>query len=419
MHYQARTGWLQVPAVFRGWGIVASLFVSEMFAVGCTAYAFGLYVVPASEELGLSRASANSGLILLMVGMGVASPILGKLLDRFPARNVIVIGAMMLGAGFAVIALSETLWLLAVSLFLLAGPGAAAIGPLTASTVISRWFTLHRGKALGVGAAGTSLGGAMLVPLIALSLDYLTWRETLLLQGGVITLLVSFIAWRTVVSRPQDIGLHPDGADAPARVDHCAQADMKRWSPRELLRSRDFWCLSVAVSITFGVSQAILVSLVPYASDMDISPQKASFLVSVSAFSSIIGKLAVGALSDHMNKKILMFVIISFVFIKLGALYVQPDYMVLLMVLVVSGIALGGELPVWAALVAERFGAASYGTTMGLMTLINTVVNIAALRFIGDVYDRTGGYDLAFQVFALTIVVALVATACMTKVRKA
>ncbi len=406
------------PRIFYGWWVVAAVFVAEMFAIGSTSYAFGLFVVPAGEEFGLNRATANTGLILLLLGMGLSAPLIGRLLDVFPVRNVLVCGALCMSAGFLVLATATELWIMAAALLLLVGPGAGAIGPLSAATVVSRWFNRHRGKALGVTAVATSLGGSVLVPVMAFNLEMFGWRTTLMIQAALIATVVSLIAWTMVRDRPEHLGLLADGDDEPSEAASSAR-ETAVWRYAQLVRNRDFWCISLAVGLTFAVSQAILVSLVPYATDIGIGTRQAAMLISVLAFSSILGKLTFGAIADKVDKRWLLLVIICFILLQLAVLLVQPGFWVLLVILSVAGFATGGELPVWAALVADRFGSVSYGSVMGAMNLLNVMANLIALRYVGEAFDRTGDYRFAFTSFLAVVIVAIIATLLISQPRAA
>jgi MFS family permease len=400
--------------VFYGWWIVAAVFVCEMFAIGSTSYAFGLFVIPVGEELGLSRADANTGLILLLAGMGASAPLTGRLLDKVPVRAVLVGGALTMGVGFVVLALAHSPWVMGASMLLLVGPGAGAIGPLSATTVVTRWFNRSRGKAMGLTAVATSVGGSVLVPVMAFNLSLLGWRSTLLLQGLLIATVVSVIAWIFVRDRPADVGLQTDGC-IEGDEQPLSESENVSWTLRALFKCRDFWCITVAVGLTFAVSQAILASLIPYARDINIGVGQASFLVSALALSSIAGKLAFGTIADRVDKRWLLLVIILFIIVQLATLLAQPGFVTLLLILSVAGFATGGELPVWAALVADRFGSLSYGSVMGTMNLLNMLGSLVALRFIGETYDRTGNYQLALQSFLVVVVVAVVATSLITR----
>ena len=58
---------------------------------------------PASEDLGLSRANANTGLILINLGMAALSPIVGRMLDVYPIRRIMFAGALLFGASFVIL----------------------------------------------------------------------------------------------------------------------------------------------------------------------------------------------------------------------------------------------------------------------------------------------------------------------------
>src|SRR5699024_735440 len=81
---------------------------------------------------------------------------------------------------------------------------------------------------------------------------------------------------------------------------------------------------------------------------------------------------------------------------------------VLLSCVALLGVAVGGVFPVWTTLMAWLFGARSYGTVMGLMMIIMQPFAVMALRFIGEVYDRSGSYIPAFGIFIGLVITAIV-----------
>ena len=63
------------------------------------------------------------------------------------------------------------------------------------------------------------------------------------------------------------------------------------------------------------------------------------------------------------------------------------------------GVTSGTIPPIYQALVPDRFGLASFGTVRGMIVPITAGTGAVAVRFIGEVFDRTGGYDIGFMVF--------------------
>lgn len=115
-----------------------------------------------------------------------------------------------------------------------------------------------------------------------------------------------------------------------------------------------------------------------------------------------------------MDKRWLLLIVVGAVLIEQSALLAEPGFTTLLVVCGIAGFASGGTLPVWAALIGERFGARSFGYVMGLMNPVNMVVSLVAIGFVGRVFDTTRSYDLAFKVFLGVAVVAAVLTALIT-----
>lgn len=378
----------------RRWRIVAAVFVCEMLSVGSTSYAYGLFIEPLQREFDLSRAEANTGLVLLILGMAIAAPLVGRLLDRLPLRRVLIGGACAMAAGLFAIAFTHSLPLAGIALVLVA-MGATALGPLTAASAVTVWFERDRGKALGITAVGTSVGGALIVPLLAFNLGWLGWRMALVAQGVLIVAVVAALAWAVLDARPPAHTRAPAGAPASAA-----------W-----LRSRNFWCIGLAVALVFAISQSLLASLIPYATDRGLSLAQGTALVSALSITSIFGKLVLGGLGDRCDKRLLLAFIVALLIAGLLALRAEPGFMVLVAVCALTGFVLGGELPVWAALAGDCFDRRQYGAVMGAMTLINGLFSMAAVRLVGEAYDAFGGYGEAFAgcAAAATIAALLIA----------
>lgn len=391
--------------IFHGWWVVAAGFVCTLLALGSTTYSFGLFVAPVSEAFEMSRADANGGFIALLLGFAIWSPIVGRLLDRLPARRVMLVGAASFGLGFAVISQLHSPLLMGLVILGPVAFGTVSCGALAANTVTARWFHRQRGRAMGLLAVSTSAGGFLMPPLVAFLIEQLGWRTALLIQGGLVAgLSVLVIAW-LIRDQPADLGLNPDGAPEPPDL-RGQPTNAQVWPYGALLRQRNFWLLACGAGLLLGADQALLASLVPYGIDQGYTPAQAALLMSALTLSAIFGKLVIGALADRVDKRWLFAAVagcnLSFVVVLL----MGPSYPVLMAACAVIGLAIGGTYPLWMTLTADGFGARSFGSVMGAMNLVVMPFSIVAVRFIGEVHDRNGNYDLAFQVFIATAVLA-------------
>ena len=393
--------------IFHGWWIVAAGFVCTALLIGSTTYSFGLFVAPLSAEFGLSRANANIGFMALLLGFAVWAPLVGKMLDRRSARQVIVGGGLLFAAGFVLMGLSHSPTTMAL---LILGPvsiGTLAAGALAANTIAARWFLRQRGRALGVLAVATSAGGFLMPPLVAFLMESFGWRNALIAQGLFVGLVIAAVGWLLMRDRPSDLGLTPDGQPLPQGGQGPAAAG-ETWTLGKLLRTRNFWLLSCGAGILLGADQALLSSLIPYGTDAGLTLPQASLLVSTLTFSAILGKLAIGALADRYDKRLLFCAVAACNFAFLVILLLSPGYVTLLIACSIIGLAIGGTYPLWTTLAADCFGTASFGSVLGSMNLLMVPFSIFAVRYIGEVFDRTGSYDTALITFMVTAVVSTV-----------
>lgn len=393
--------------VFHGWWIVAGGFICTALLIGSTTYSFGLFVAPITAEFGLSRANANLGFIALLIGFALWAPLAGRLLDRTSARRVMAGGALLFAAGFALIAAARSPSLMALAILGPVAAGTVAGGALAANTIAARWFQRRRGRALGILAVATSAGGFLMPPLIAALMQAFGWRLALVAQGLLVAALAISVAWTLIRDRPEDLGLNADGAvEAPAAASATAAAQAGAWTFGRLLRTRNFWLLSCGAGTLLGADQALLTSMIPYGTDAGLTPTQAALLVSSLTFSAILGKLVIGALADRIDKRLLFCAVAACNFAFLCILLADPGYATLLVACGIIGLAIGGTYPLWTTLAADCFGTASFGTVLGTMNLVMMPLSITAVRYIGEVFDRTGSYGPAFITFMVTAVLA-------------
>ena len=400
--------------MFFGWWMVAVAFLAQGMSSGSTTYLFGLFVKPVAEEFAAQRGPISLGMSLLTLAQGLIAPFLGVALDRRSIRATMTLGALAMGGGFALMAAAPSLPTLGACFATLIAFGSLAIGPLSASKLVANWFEATRGRALGVASTGTSAGGAVLPPLAAWAIAAWGWRGALAALGGLVVALLLPAVWLLVRNRPEDRGLTLDGAGthraAPAAA---ATPPAPALGLPQLLRQRNFWALGMAVGLVFALLGALLVNLHPYATDLGADAAAGAWLFTLLSVSGIAGKLAFGALADRVSKRLLMAVGMAMLAGFLLLLLTEPDYELLAWACALVGLALGGFLPIWGALIGECWGREAFARVMGLMSPLMSPLVMAAVAVPGFVHDRTGSYALAFQIFLVALALAGVALALL------
>ncbi len=400
--------------LYFGWRVHAGVFISALLAAGCTSYIYGLFVVPVTEEFNLSRANMNLGYTAFLLGFGLLSPIVGRLMDKYSARLMLAIGGVMFGIGFVVISQTSSLLLM---LLMILGPISFAMnasGTLAATTLVSRWFQRRRGKALGIVTVSTSVGGFIFIPFTAMLIENFGWRGALFQLGIIMTVVTLLVALFLVRNKPsgeekgydEEFAVVKEDSGKPAGP---APAVEREWRYEELFRNRNFWLLVLGVGLLYGSDLAMVTSQVPHFIDSGIELSAAAMIASFMTISAIGGKLLVGFLADRIDLR-LIFLVIAIAHAILLILYmVMPPYYALLAMATLMGIGVGGVWPMWATLIAWLFGSRSFATIMGATTVMMNLMGIIALRFIGEVHDRTGSYYMGFVVFLVAVFFSIAA----------
>ena len=142
-----------------------------------------------------------------------------------------------------------------------------------------------------------------------------------------------------------------------------------------------------------------MISIVPMAMQAGAPVAKAATLLSVYGLMAISGKIVLSVFADRIDRILLMTGVFCLGAVGMGLLVTGHSFTMLMVCAGVVGLSSGALIPLHSALIAERFGPASFGTVGGLMAPIIAVMCAVLARFAGDVFDKTGGYDLAFTIF--------------------
>jgi len=388
--------------MFYGWYVVAGTFVAQMFVIGFFTYSVSLLVPLVREEFGVSMAEVMYSLAAgTFVGL-VLMPLAGVMLDRYPVRWIMAAGTLLFAGGLWILANTTSITQYIVVFGVTMAAANAFAGSPASQTTVSRWFTTSRGRALGISAVGTSVGGIVLPALVAWSVQASGWRATLEnLSLGIAFIVLPFVVL-TIRGRPSDIGVLPEGG--ASNVD--AQASHPELRLADIIRHQGYWYIGLTLGLLFSVYTSILANLAPYATGLGTTAAQASTLIMAVAVSGLLGKLVFGVAADKINLKLGLWIAMALVFAAFLLLAGEFGYPIMLLAAGLMGLAAGGMLPVWGAMMARVFGLVSYGRAMGLMGPLITLLVMPGFVVTGRLFDATGSYRLCLLLFAGIIAVA-------------
>lgn len=393
--------------------MVAVAFILQFVHSGILIYGFSLFVKPLQEDFGCARGAIMVAFTILMACMGGLAPIIGRLVDRYGTKRIIVAGALVTGAGFSLLSWVNNLWLLYID-YIIIGVGGTAIGPLPCTALISNWFQKKRGWAIGIMGIGVGTGGLVMAPLIGgFLIPTLGWRTTYVLLGILVCVLITPIAVALVKTKPADIGLYPDGADTPAKIatDKASSSGTgKGFTLKPALKTPTFWLITMSYTLFSFPLQGILQNQVPYLTDIGFLKTAAAAALGFVGMGSAVGKFLFGWICDFIKPKYLLAIgivlqaLATIVLMNIGP---SSPAAVIWIYSVLFGIGIGCWLPCISMLISNSFGMIAYGAIYGMATLIHLPASAIGPIIAGAIYDTTGRYHLAFIIFLVLYAVAL------------
>ena len=398
--------------IFFGWWMAIGCAVLNFFIGGTFYYGFTVFFNPIRQAFGWTAAQTSIAFTLMRLETGIAGPIVGLLVDRTGPRKLMIIGWAVVGASFLWMSRLNSLGEFYASFFFVAA-GFSFGSFVVMNAAIAHWFVRKRSRALTIVYVGFGLSG-LLVPLVSLAVNQLGWRETLMITG-LASWLIGLPLSALMRRKPADYGYLPDGefktpeklitAHAREGAFPAVAAPLDEgFTAREALRTRAFWLLS-AVSFFLQIGGAsIVVHIVPYLEGLNMTSTGAALSVTGLTLFSLLGRLFFGFLGDFKDKRKLITIAVALqvlgIFI-LSRIDAHNSAGFIILFLIIYGTGYGAPIPLRPALQADYFGTRGFGTILGLMSLVPMVSGLASPVVAGKIFDVTGSYKIAWQLFAL------------------
>ncbi len=385
--------------------IVAYSLVIQAVSVGILAYCFTLFSLAWLQEFDVSRRAVMTTIACLQVGMGVASPLVGRAMDRFAMHHIIAGGVGLMALGLWLAQQATALWQVWLVYATLMPFSSAMMGTLAAQTLVTRWFTHQRGLALGLSATGTNLGGMIFPLLVGGWLPLLGWRQTFLWLALLSLVLVVPLTW--VLLRAPRAAKAARPASGNTAVNAAADSGVQ-WTTRQILTTSMFWLPFLALVPLNMSFSALQFNLASFVRDAGLPDDLSPLLVILGSLCMLLGKVFFGSMGDRMDHRALFWIANATMAAAVAIMMVANTQMLLVFGVLLLGLAGGGILPLMGVIFSSRFGAVSFGRVMGFVMLTGTLAALAPVGA-GWSYDVWGSYSPALGVLLFAMLPAGVA----------
>jgi MFS family permease len=386
-----------VSRPFRGPWIIAGCFLTFGVASGFPYYNIAFFFDYFRNDHGWSQQAITLGAPLAVLLTIWAGPVA---IPRVSPRWLIVTGTgltFLAFQWFARLSGSSVEYYAAWCVYML---GYFLSGPIPHQIILSNWFKVRRGRAMGIAYVGGALIGAVgnwLNPWLVTFLPYTRALEI----SGVVLLLAWPVAIVVLRDRPEDIGQTVDGLPENPN----AEPPIPLQSFNVLLQQRAFWLLLLGSAASIGSIATVNFLMKFVLEEQGFVDQAArnqiwSTASSTALLAAIAGRVLVGNLADRWPRRPLMLAIYALVAIAIPMLFlVQPSQVGFVYLFgIVFGFAMGADYMLIPLMAADLFGVRSLGRAMSAILPADTVTQFWFPNLIAQLRAAWGSYGSALWV---------------------
>jgi len=364
---------------------------------------FAVFLLPVQKGLGVSRADITLTYSVYMLAYGLSGPLAGQLIDRFGARLSYGFGLASLGISYFLAGFATELWQYLLTVGLLGGLGAASLGMIVASALLSRWFTSRIGSIISLPYAAIGAGMLLLPLLTQVLLQVYDWRVTHMILGAGVLLTLPL-----VMLLP--LGRMTAGSQEWRTLRRAAASGATRpWTIGGAVRTSAFWGLFVAYFFTSVAAYSVLPHSVAYLIERGFEPLTAASAFGFTGMLSAFGIIGVGWLSDRFGRRqtaTLTYLSTIVGIVALSLVTAFPSLLLVYAFVFFFGLMQGARGPIIVAMVAQLFRG-GVGAVYGTLSVAQGIGAGVGSWGSGLLYELTGSYIASFMLAICGAVVGL------------
>ncbi len=376
---------------YYGWRVVVAACLGVMAGFGSLfVYTFSVFVKPLAANFGWSREAISSGFAIAAVTLGIVSPMLGRWIDRYGPRRIILTCMTVYVCGFASLSLLHLgLWQFYLTCFVIGAVGNGA-AHLAYSRSISTWFASRLGTALAFVMVGAGLGAMILPPVAQAIVTRSGWRAGYGALGGLAFLLGIPLSWRYIREREGRGG-------KSIHVVH----DGMTW--KQGLGSYVFWIITAILFVSSISMNGAITHLSALLTDRGLTAGRAALCASILGGTSVVGRIVVGWLLDRFFGPYVAFAVNAVTALGIFTLAHADSFAAGGLAAAFIGIGAGGEAAITPYLLTRYFGLRSFSTLYGFTWTFYAAAGAIGPVILGRTYDATGSYTSLLVILAAAL----------------
>ena len=370
------------------------------------------FATPIAQDLGWNTTVTATNYTIVSLCMGFGAMLGGYLAKRKPMRMVMLLAAVLYGAGYLGSSLTQSNT--PFVLYLCYGVCAAGGCGMTMNAMnncVAQWFPNKVGTVSGIMMLGSGLSSLFLGTATSYLVSGVGWRLAFRIAG-----VVSFC----VLALCSFLMRLPREGEAPARREQPGRQQVggsREYSPLQMLRRPSFYMFFVWTGLMFGVTVAQTGTARQVADSIQTPTFLATLGIGFIMLFNGVGAIIAGHIYDRLGRKIIMLgqnigwlvgIFIAF----LGVRTASPALLVGgWIVMGLTGVGVGATN---AAFVAEFYGMKNFAMNLSIVNMRSLLSSLFS-TLSGALVTAYGTYIPVYYMMMLMAAGALVLGLCIRK----
>ncbi len=374
------------------------MFIINFAGMATGNLTLGLFVIPMGEALGMSRAAFGWLQTTRRVSSGVTSFVVGRVLDRYGPRGLVVVAALIIGGCLLAISRVHASWQFMALFGVMGLTGLAAPNSLITSVPVAKWFRRRRGRALALATMGAGIGGIIFLPVTQWLLGGLGWRNTWIAMGLIFMAIVIPVAFFFLRRQPEDLGLRVDGDPPVAPVAGVSapggrpETEEAAWTVRQALHTTAFWKLMAVFAAAGLANGSAGLHRIPYWVEKGFDPQIVSFAFAADAGGAATMAFIAGMLVDRFPVRFVGAASYLGFVVAMLLMLAGRNELFLFGSTIIYGLSVGAGMILHSYIFANYFGRAFLGSIRGIVMPVTLVAAGVGGPLSGYLRDASGSY---------------------------
>lgn len=383
---------------YYGWFVLFLSAIATFFSSPGQTYSISAFIDSYLKEFGYSRTLISGIYSLATVLSGSLLVFMGKAVDRFGQRMMLVIAGTMLGVACMFNSFIINLPMIFVGFFLLRyfGQGSLSLIP---GSLVPQWFEKRRAFAISLLTLGTIIGNIVAPRLNTFFIATYGWQMAWRIWAIFLIFLFTPLMYVFIINKPENLNLLPDNEKVLSQQDiddELATVTKNSFTLNEALKTKEFWFIGVISMIIPMISTGMMFHMYSILGEKNIDAQSTSMIIGYIALPGLIMPLIAGLIIDRFRSKYIVIITLSIMILDLVfMLFVKSTYSASIF-LIIYGFATNVQNVTINLIWVRYFGRLHLGAIKGAATVFGVLGSALGTVPFGLSFDLTNSYNAAF-----------------------